>query len=270
MSVGIKVAALVSSVLCVAIIALLARDGAEYGAERLPTSTNVLMASTGVARSFFHFSDVHIEPFYYSGDETDKELKDAHKTCRVNNVADHTLANMFVQADPANRYFGRYHCDPPMSLLTCTLGGMVSLNKDPIALFISGTSSPGSLPRQMLVLNEPDASYGVYSIGLVGDLAGHVIARENIQQATQNRVLEKIRESFPNKQMVLAIGNNDPWPRNSMSPTVLQTLWYKLYQFYLPSSIKTDFLKGGYYSVDVDNSKITGETRLSLFLVKST
>ena len=267
MSVGIKVAALVSSMLCVAIIALLARDGAE----RLPTSTNVLMASTGLARSFFHFSDVHIEPFYYSGDETDKELKDAHKTCRVNNVADHTLANMFLQSVNDNRYFGRYHCDPPMSLLTCTLGGMVSLNKDPIALFISGTPHPpDSLPRQMLVLNEPDASYGVYSIGLVGDLAGHVIARENIQQATQNRVLEKIRESFPNKQMVLAIGNNDPWPRNSMSPTVLQTLWNKLYQFYLPSSIKTDFLKGGYYSVDVDNSKITGETRLSLFLVKST
>ena len=133
MSVAVKVAALVITMLCVVIIALLARDG-----EPLPTSTDVLMASLK-ARSFFHFSDVHIEPFYYSGDETDKELKAAHKTCRVNNVADHTLANMFVQSINDNRYFGRYHCDPPMSLLTCTLGGMIALNKDLMALFISGT-----------------------------------------------------------------------------------------------------------------------------------
>eukprot|EP00656_Telonema_subtile_P053080 TRINITY_DN756_c0_g1_i4.p1 TRINITY_DN756_c0_g1~~TRINITY_DN756_c0_g1_i4.p1 ORF type:complete len:510 (+),score=155.35 TRINITY_DN756_c0_g1_i4:132-1661(+) len=178
--------------------------------------------------SFFHISDVHVEPFFNTEDMKTAVIKSAHKVCRIPDERLHTIENMFAADVHDKRYYGRYHCDPPIELLKCALDGMRQLQHDPMFIAVSG------------------------------DLAAHKIKRQVVQEATQNAVLTAMKSSFRYSSFLVAVGNNDPWPPNSMSPGILERLWSQVYREHLPPSVEETFLKGGYYSQEIRNSTITG------------
>lgn len=69
--------------------------------------------------------------------------------------------------------------------------------------------------------------------------------------------MAELKKSFPNTQILYALGNHDCYPQNKLSPKSdwLSQVGDKLAEFFTPEQLTT-FKKGGYYTAMAGGYKI--------------
>ena len=142
---------------------------------------------------FLLLTDIHLEPHYDAG-AFDSQLGVCRPAERLSGCWPTDWESVNSSASGSFAY-GRYMCDPPLSLVSTSLRSLaVSL---------------AALPLDVVLLT--------------GDMAAHFIACPRTLHSTINHTLSLVAAAFPSTPLVFSIGNTDLFPTNSLSPPPLDS-----------------------------------------------